>query len=56
MISTLELPVKADTCPATIQQILSMYCQVFSLYHDQTISKSFMGFLMYFSDSVKFDY
>ena len=33
-----------------------MYCQVFGLYHDQTISKAFMGFLMYLSEYVKFDY
>ena len=35
---TLEFPIKADTCPTTIQQILSMYTQVFGLYHDQTFS------------------
>ena len=33
-----------------------MYCQVFGLYHDQTISEAFLGFLMYLSNSVKFDY
>ena len=56
IISTLEFPVKADTFPTPIQQIISMYCQVFGLYHDQTISESFLGFLMYFAESVKFDY
>ena len=35
---------------------MSMYVQVFSLYHDQTISEAFLGFLMYFSEAVKFDY
>lgn len=34
IISTLEFPIKADACPTTIHQILSMYCQVFGLYHD----------------------
>ena len=33
-----------------------MYSQFFGLYHDQTILESFMGFLMYFSESVKFHY
>ena len=56
IISTLEFPVKVDTCPTPIQQIVSMYCQVFGLYHDQTISEAFLGFLMYFSESIKFDY
>ena len=56
IISTLEFPIKVDTCPTTIQQILSMYCQVFGLYHDQTIYEVFLGFLMYLSESVKFDY
>ena len=38
IISTLEFPIKVDTCPITIKQILSMYFQVFGLYHDQTVS------------------
>ena len=33
-----------------------MYSQVFGLYHDQTFSEAFLGFLMYLSESVKFDY
>ena len=33
-----------------------MYCQVFGLYHDQTISEAFLGFLMYLLESTKFDY
>ena len=33
-----------------------MYVQVFSLYHDQTISEAFLGFLIHFSNGVKFDY
>ena len=53
-MSTVEFPIKDDTCPTTIQQILSMYCQVFVLYHDQTISEAFLGFLMYLSKSAKF--
>ena len=53
---TLEFPIKADTFPTTIKQILSMYVQVFGLYHDQTISKAFLGFMMYLSEVVKFDY
>ena len=56
IISTLEFLVKVDTCPTPIQEILFMYYQVFGLYHDQTISEAFMGFLMYLSESVKFDY
>ena len=34
----LEFPIRADTCHTTIQHILSMYAQIFGLYHDQTIS------------------
>ena len=56
VIPNLEFPIKVDTCPTTIQQILSMYAHVFSIYHDQTISEAFLGFLMYLSDGVKFDY
>ena len=55
-MSTLEFPIKANTCPTTIQQILFMYCQVFGLYHEQTISKAFLGFLMYLLESAKFNY
>ena len=33
-----------------------MYTLVFGLYHDQTFSEAFIGFFMYFSESVKFDY
>ena len=33
-----------------------MYYQVFGLYHDHTIFEAFLGFLMYLSESVKFDY
>ena len=40
---TLEFPIKEDTYPATIQQILFMYAQVFCLYHDQTIFEAFLG-------------
>ena len=40
----------------TIQQILSMYAQIFNLYHDQSISEVFLGFLMYLSEGIKFDY
>ena len=36
--STLEFPIKLDTCPTTIQHIFSRYSQVFGLYHDQTFS------------------
>ena len=39
-----------------MQQILSTYSQVFGIYHDQTFSESFIGFLMYISESIKFDY
>ena len=53
---TLEFPIKADTCPTTIQQILSMYTQVFGLYHDPTFFEAFLGFYMYLSQGVKFDY
>ena len=56
IFSTLEFPTTADTCPTTIQQILSKDCQVFGLYHDQTISEAFLGFLMYLSESIKFNY
>ena len=52
----LEFPIKADTCPMTIQQIMSMYAKVFGLYHNQAISEAFLGFLMYLSNGVKFDY
>lgn len=54
--SDLEFPIKADTCHTTFQQILSMYAQIFDLYHDQTISKAFHGFLMYLSEGIMFDY
>ena len=54
--STLEFPIKVDTCPTTIQQILSMYTKVFGLYHNQTFFEAFLGFLMYLSEAVKFDY
>lgn len=54
--SYLEFPIKVDTCHTTIQQILSMYAQIFDLYHDQTISEAFLGFLMYLSEGIKFDY
>ena len=53
---TLEFPIKANTCATTIQQILSMYTQVFGLYHDHTFSKAFLGFPMYLSKAVKVDY
>ena len=33
-----------------------MYCQVFGMYHDQTISEAFLGFLMYLLEGIKFDY
>lgn len=33
-----------------------MYCQVFGLYHDKNIFEDFLGFLMYLSESIKFDY
>lgn len=33
-----------------------MYIQVFGMYHDQTFSEASLGFLMYLSESVKFDY
>ena len=33
-----------------------MYAQVFGLYHDQTISEAFLGFLMYLFEGIKFDY
>ena len=33
-----------------------MYCQVFGMYNDQTISEAFLGFLMYLSESIKFEY
>ena len=33
-----------------------MYAQIFDLYHDQTISEAFLGFLMYLSEGIKFDY
>ena len=56
IITELDFPIKVDTCHTTIQQILSMYAQVFDLYHDQTISKDFLGFLMYLSEGIKFDY
>ena len=52
----LKFPIKEDTCPTTIQQILSMYAKVFGLYHDQIISEAFLGFLMYLSKGIKFDY
>ena len=52
----LEFPIKVDTCHSTIQQILSMYAQIFGLYHDQNISEAFLGFLMYLSEGTKFDY
>ena len=54
--SDLEFPIKEDTCHMAIQQILSMYAQIFDLYHDQTISEAFIGFLMYLSEGIKFDY
>ena len=54
--STLEFPIKVDTFPTTIQQILSMYSQVFGLYYDQSFSYAFLSFLMYLSESVKFNY
>ena len=56
ILSTLDFPVKANTFPTPIQQILSMYYQVIGLYHDQMISEEFFGFLMYLLESVKFDY
>ena len=52
----MELTIKVDTFPTTIQRILSMYSQVFGMYLDQTFSEGFLGFLMYLSESVKFDY
>ena len=52
----LEFPIKAYTCHTTIQQILSMYAQVLGLYHDKTIFEAFLGFLMYLSQGIKFDY
>ena len=33
-----------------------MYAQIFGLYHDQTISEAFLGFLMYLSEGIKVDY
>lgn len=51
----LEFPIREDTFHTTIQQILSMYAQIFGLYHDQTISEAFLGFLMYLSEGVMFD-
>ena len=52
----LEFPIRADTCHTTIQQILSMYAQIFGLYHDETISEAFLGFLMYLPEGVRFDF
>ena len=33
-----------------------MYSQVLIQIHDQAISETFLGFLMYLSEGVKFDY
>ena len=54
--SDLEFLIKADTYHMTIQQILSMYASIFSLYHDQTISEAFLGFSIYLLEGIKFDY
>ena len=56
IIVELEFPLRVDTCHTTIQHILSMHAQIFGLHHDQTISESFLGFLMYLSKGVKFDF
>ena len=34
ILSTLNFPIKSDTCHTTIQNILSMYTQVFGQIHD----------------------
>lgn len=54
--SDLEFPIKVDTCHTTIQQILSMYAQIFGLYHNQTIFEAFLALLMYLLEGLKFDY
>ena len=56
ILSTLNFPVKSDNFQTPIQLILSMYCQVLGLYQDQGISEAFLGFIMYLSESIKFDY
>lgn len=53
---TLYFPIKSNKCPTTVQQIISMYSQVFGMYHDQTFLDAFLSFLMYLFESVKFDY
>ena len=56
VFSTLTFPIKSDTCQTTVQNILSMYTQVFGQIHDQTLSEAFVGFLMFLAERVKFDY
>ena len=47
VLPTLTFPVKSDTCHTTVQNILSMYTQVFGQIHDRTLSEAFVGFLMF---------
>lgn len=56
VIPTLTFPIKYDTCHTIVQNILSMYTQVFGQIHDHTLSKAFVGFLMFLEERVKFDY
>ena len=56
VLSTLTFPAKYDTCHTTVQNIFSMYTQVFGQIHDQTLSEAFVGFLMFLAERVKFDY
>ena len=56
ILSALNFPLKDDLFQTPIQLILSMYSQVLGLYHDQGIFEAFLGFLMFLSKLVKFDY
>ena len=56
VLPTLTFPVKFDTWHTTVQNILSMYTQIFGQIHDQTLSEAFVGFLMFLAERVKFDY
>lgn len=56
ILSALNFPFKSYLFQTLVQLILSMYSQVLGLYHDQGIYEAFLGFLMFLSEFIKFDY
>ena len=56
ILSTLNFPIKSNTCHTTVRNIMSMYTQVFGQVHDHILTEAFVNFLMFLAERVKFNY